>query len=604
MAEQYSTLDQRTFKKLRNLYLIALSAIALSIIISEILVHKFLNSQENDSRIINVAGRQRMLSQKLTKEVLLLATQAEPQQRSRIKQELTSTLGEFETSQRALQNGNDSLNIPGGNSEKVLEMFQQLSPYHNILLEASEYFITTDFTELPISNQGFNEKLQTLTGAEAKFLTHMDKLVKQYEIEASNRIAQLGNLEVLLMSIALLILLAEFFLIFWPTAKRLKRLLRDLIDAEKKAVQMAKNADILSESKEATVRELRALSQALDRTILIARITPDGFLSHMGDKFSQLFRFRDFNTHSKLSEVLSKEENEQITLDQIIAEHRKSGWQGELKTTHKDGQEIWLDMSIIPYNAGEDRTELLVICLDITKRKQVQLEIEKLTKESFEQKMQHQKTISRKIIENQEQEQNRIAKDIHDGIGQMLTGLKYTLESVELNNPEKAALKIESLKALTTDIIQGVRTATFNLTPPELADHGITPALLKLTQELARLTGKNIVLFNKTDFFQRLDSLVEINIYRITQEAINNAIKYAGSTHIIVTISHSKNLLSLTVDDNGKGFEMKDLKDKKDVEGGMGLMFMRERIRYISGRLFINSSPGSGTRITINIPLD
>jgi signal transduction histidine kinase len=217
--------------------------------------------------------------------------------------------------------------------------------------------------------------------------------------------------------------------------------------------------------------------------------------------------------------------------------------------------------------------------------------------------MNQQKIISSKIIENQEKEQNRIAKDVHDGIGQMLTGLKYNLESIDTKDVEKATTKIEYLKELTTNIIKGVRTATFNLTPPELSDHGIVPALTKLTHELGRLTGKEIVLFNKSDFNQRLDSLSEINIYRITQEAINNAIKYAESTHIIVSLSHSKNMLSVVIDDNGKGFDPDKVRKVKTGDGGMGMTFMQERIKYIDGRLFLTSEASKGTRVTLNIPL-
>jgi signal transduction histidine kinase len=185
----------------------------------------------------------------------------------------------------------------------------------------------------------------------------------------------------------------------------------------------------------------------------------------------------------------------------------------------------------------------------------------------------------------------------------MLTGLKYNLESIDPNDVDKVASKIEHLKKLTANIIKGVRTATFNLTPPELTDHGIVPAITKLTKELARLTGKENVFFNKTDFSTRLDSLTEINIYRIVQEAINNAIKYAESTHILVSMSHSKNMLSIVVDDNGKGFDPGKLKHVKTGDGGMGMTFMNERIKYIEGRLFLTSEVGKGTRVTLNIPL-
>ena len=172
-----------------------------------------------------------------------------------------------------------------------------------------------------------------------------------------------------------------------------------------------------------------------------------------------------------------------------------------------------------------------------------------------------------------------------------------------INDVEKTASKIEHLKELTTNIIKGVRTATFNLTPPELSDHGVVPAISKLTKELGKLTGKEILFYNKTDFNDRLDSLVEINIYRIVQEAINNAIKYAESSHILVSLSHSKNILSIVIDDNGKGFEPSKVKKVKNGDGGMGMTFMKERIKYVEGRLFLNSELGEGTRVTLNIPI-
>ena len=137
-----------------------------------------------------------------------------------------------------------------------------------------------------------------------------------------------------------------------------------------------------------------------------------------------------------------------------------------------------------------------------------------------------------------------------------------------------------------------------------MGDYGIVPALTNLTQELNKYTDEKIEFFNKTNFNKRLDSLVEINIYRITQEAINNAIKYAQSSHIIVRLSHRDSLLSITIDDNGIGFEPMSLKNGKKGTEGMGMMFMKERISYINGRFFVNSSPKNGTRITINIPFE
>lgn len=603
MTKNGVSVDQRTFKRLSRLYVIALSAIAVSVVLSQILIRKHLHDQESDSTIINVAGRQRMLSQKLTKEIVSISAEDDLEKRVALKDELKKTLALWELSHHALQVGQDSLGLPGTNSPEISEMFQDLNPKFTAIKDAAKSIIgkIENIPSLPVST--FTDEIQTVKQSEGAFLAIMDDIVNRYDFEADHKVTWLRKLELFIMCITLALLLAEFLFIFWPTAKTVKQSLAELIEAEKKAKKMAYDADLLSVAKEKSIRELRALSQAMDDTLLFARITSNGVVVHMGNKFSRLFKFNNFSTNANFYDVLSIVENERLVIESLIKNHKKTGWQGEVKATTKDNQSVWLEMAIIPFTPTDDKAELLIIASEITKRKEGQMEIERLTKESFEERMNQQKIISSKIIENQEKEQNRIAKDVHDGIGQMLTGLKYNLESIDISDIDKTAKKIEHLKELTSNIIKGVRTATFNLTPPELADHGIVPAITKLTTELTKLTGKNIVLYNKTDFNQRLDSLAEINIYRIVQEAINNAIKYADSTHILVSISHSEEILSIVIDDNGKGFDPNKVKNIKNGDGGMGMTFMRERIKYINGRLFLNSEENKGTRVTLNIPL-
>ena len=598
---KYSSPDNHTFNKLSRLYVIALSAIALSVIISQIVINIFLNNQQDDSRVINVAGRQRMLSQKLIKEILLISSESHLGNRNKIKNDLQKTLKLWSSSHQALQTGNDSLGLPGKNSEVVSKMFSEIDPLYNTIYNTAQNVLKTISKEPNATITSFEKDISILNNTEPKFLTLMDYIVNQYDLEASKKVSKLRTLEFFILIISLLILIAEFFLIFRPAAFAVRNTMQKLLSAEKNAKKMAVDADKLSEAKEKSVKELRVLNYAMDQTLLFARVTRDGVIVDMGDKFSKLFDYQRFNMNEKFSDIVTKSDTEKVFIDDLISDNYKKGWQGEIKVTKNESVSIWLEMSMIPVSLENEKSELLIICFDITRRKEAQLEIERLTKESFEEKINQQKILSSKIIENQENEQNRIAKDIHDGIGQMLTGLKYNIESIDLKDKEKSALKIEQIKGLTLDIIKGVRTATFNLTPPELTDHGIVPGLTKLTQELSRFTGKKIIFFNKTDFNDRLESLVEINVYRIVQEAINNALKYADSSHIIVTLSHSKKMLSIIIDDNGKGFEAEKVKKNKNG-GGMGMTYMKERIKYINGRLFMNSSPNEGTRITLNIP--
>ena len=603
MTKNGNSLDKKTFDKLSRLYIIALSTIALSVIISQILVRNHLDTQKSDSTVINIAGRQRMLSQKLTKEIVSLTVTFDESNRTILKKNIKETLFLWNLSHNSLQKGNDSLGLPKKNSRKIKQQFTAINPVFDTIQKASKSIVKKLEINPLTSINKLSSYIKKITNNEGEFLFIMDKIVNQYDLEADEKVVWLRKLEFSLMVLTLLILLGEFVFIFWPTAKSVKATLSDLLSAEKKAKKMAFDADELSLSKEKSIKELRVLSHAMDETLLFARISSDGNLIHIGNKFSRLFKVSKLKQDVLFWNFLSSNKKEQSLIEDLIKKFKKTGWQGEVKTTIKYNIAIWLEMAIIPYRPTEDKSELLIIASEITERKFAQLEVEMLNKASYDEKISQQKIISSKIIENQEKEQNRIAKDVHDGIGQMLTGLKYNLESININDIEKTASKIEHLKALTTNIIKGVRTATFNLTPPELSDHGIVPAITKLTLELGKLTGKKILFFNKTDFNLRLDSLVEINIYRITQEAINNAIKYADSSHILVSLSHSKNILSMVIDDDGKGFEPSKVKKVKNGDGGMGMTFMKERIKYIDGRLFLNSELGKGTRVTLNIPI-
>lgn len=594
------TADKITFKNLRRWYFFALWTIALTIILSQVLVQYNLKQQLSDSKIINISGKQRMLSQKIVKEILILNYVVDNAKKQEIAH-LKSVLSLWKNNQNALENGSDTLAFPKEKSETLSKLYLEIKPSFTNIAEATNMFLSNLEQKNSFEN---NQKLvQTILKNESIFLSKMNQIVSQYDIEAHEKVTEQRKIEYWIFAFTLFVLLMEFFFIFKPTNKKIENLIAKLLASEKKALKLAYDTEIISEIKENSVKELKSLNHAMENTLLYCRIAPDGSIIHVGEKFAKLLNYTKFSSNKKFSEVLTTDEKEQLNIDRIIFEKQRSGWQGEIKITNKENQTIWLDLSMVPVMIKKDELELLIVCFNITERKKAQREVERLNLENSNEKINQQKIISSKIVENQENEQNRIAKEIHDGIGQMLTGLKFSLESINLEDKEKSAQKIEYLKKLSLDIIKGVRTATFNLMPPELSDHGIVSSLAKLTQELSKLTGKEILFYNKTDFEQRLDSLIEINIYRLTQEAINNAIKYAESSHIIVQLSHSDTLLSVIIDDNGKGFDINAVDKKRNSESGMGLLFMKERIQYINGRVFIKSILGEGTRITFNIPI-
>lgn len=396
------------------------------------------------------------------------------------------------------------------------------------------------------------------------------------------------------------IIIISGYLLIKPKIKRLVARIDDLSTKNLESTNKVNELNNLYLSKEESLQELKELNYAIDNAALFTSTNSEGDVMYMSKKFQKLLGLTPSKIKGSVEDLITIDEGQRIYLKDLI-QNRKQITTEEIEITTATHKKLWLKVSLIPLSRISLKQKTLILCADITLRKENEVTLKKILKEKYEKEIQLQQTISSKIIEAQEEERKRIAKDIHDGIGQMLTALKFNVESLNPNNIETIPKKIDDLKALSKELIQGVRMATFNLTPPELTDHGIASALQTLTQKIAKLTNKNILFDNSSDFEGRYASLIEINLYRIAQEAVNNAIKYAESNFILVRINHSKNLLSISIEDDGKGFDIEKVSQRKSK--GMGLVFMEERIKYVDGRLFINSEKGSGTKITINTPI-
>jgi len=599
-----ASLDTSTFLRIRKWYLLALAGIALSIIFAQILIQYHLNSQLDDSKVINIAGRQRAYSQKLTKEVLLLRENKAASQRFKIFTDLKETLSVWKKAHQTLQFGDITRGILQANNEEVKFLFENINPHYNAMVGAVEN-ILKDFEE---NGNSFPDQadINTVLENEIVFLAMMDNIVNKYDTLSKTHLQNLKFKEYLLLTISLLILLLEILFIFKPLSVQIRNTIKNLIVAQNKSEENTKEIKQLFQEKEKSLQELQELNFVIDNAALFASADQDGNVVFISKKFNELLGRTDHNINRPLYEILTTDEGQQQYLAEVLKSNRKNIRTEEIKIKTAKGESLWLDMSIIPMHQSSAQQSILILCSDITERKQTELKVAQLTQANYEESMRQKQLQASQIVEGQEEERKRIAKDIHDGIGQMLTALKFNIESINLDNKEKTAEKIEYIKRLASDLIKGVRTATFNLTPPELSDHGIFPALHKMTHELSKLTGKNILFENKAEENIRFNSLAETNIYRVVQEAVNNAIKYAEANYILVTINYNDHVLSVVIDDDGKGFDDSILGKvpKNNSEGGMGLFFMKERMNYINGRLFMSSIPGKGTRVTINYKTD
>jgi signal transduction histidine kinase len=253
---------------------------------------------------------------------------------------------------------------------------------------------------------------------------------------------------------------------------------------------------------------------------------------------------------------------------------------------------------------SEKQTKLLYEELEkaYNNLKNTELKLAENEKKRLEAELNLKKERSLALLMGQENERKRIAKDLHDGLGQSLSALKLYYDRLAKKYTLDGTDDDKELKKLINLTITEVRTITFNLMPFVLEDFGLVAALQMLCKDLSVSSGIEIDL--KTNFknLKRLGQEVEIGLYRISQEALNNAIKHAQAKKIEVNLWEEQDKLILTVADDGVGFVIP--KKSKLLKNGLGLQNMKERASLIGGEFELISEPKFGTKVKIIIPLN
>jgi len=596
------SLDHTTFLKFRRLYLLAILLIAMAIVVAQILIQNHLDSQLDDSRIVNIAGRQRMLSQKLMKETLMLQTANSKGSIEQIIGALENDLAIFSKTHEDLQYDVEGIGKMNLNNSEIPSLFKEIDKDQKQLVSSSIKIIEAFEPESDMAQFDISSEVNEMMQVEGRFLVKMDAIVNEYDAISQEKVKALKQKEYILLIISLAILLLEILFLFRPISIYIRNVIKDLIQTKNQLTKKVEKVNDLYVAKENSLQELQGLNYAINNAALFANIKEDGTVLHMSKKFIKLLSCENEHQGLSIDDLLLSDNDEGASIKEMIENHRHTLWTGEVTVLTQTGKKLWLEMTVVPMNQVKMNKSVLLLCADITKRIESQKELVQLSEKKIKKEVDLQKAQASQIVEAQEEERKRIAKDIHDGIGQMLTALKFNVESINYEAKDTFEEKVNKLKLLLSDLIKEVRAVTFNLTPPELRDYGIVPTIGKLVDQLSKLTGKNIHFENRTDFNGRFDSLVETNLYRVVQEAVNNALKYAESNYILITLSHSSDKLSIVIDDDGKGFDASLIEDT-EKGSGLGLFFMRERISYINGRIFINSKRGEGTRITINMDL-
>ncbi|MDP1416863.1 sensor histidine kinase [Peribacillus simplex] len=206
-----------------------------------------------------------------------------------------------------------------------------------------------------------------------------------------------------------------------------------------------------------------------------------------------------------------------------------------------------------------------------------------------------------KIIEAQEQERKKLSREIHDGPAQMLANVMMRSDLIERvqreRGPDEALVEIRSLKVMVRNALYEVRRIIYDLRPMALDDLGLVPTLRKYLQTTEDYNNGVNLNFVNLGQVKRLPSDMEVALFRLVQEAVQNSLKHADPKQIQVKLSISKEMVTVVVKDDGKGFDSTIQK-----EGSFGLVGMRERVELLEGEMTIDSQPGAGTLVFIQIP--
>ncbi len=219
--------------------------------------------------------------------------------------------------------------------------------------------------------------------------------------------------------------------------------------------------------------------------------------------------------------------------------------------------------------------------------------------------LQHRQLFGLKIIKAQEEERQRVARDIHDGPAQLLSNVVLKAEICERMidvDLEKTREELRNLKKIVRESLQDVRKIIYNLRPMSLDDLGLVPTLQRYVLTFQEETGIAVLLQTRGSQ-PDLKSVIALTVFRIVQESMNNVMKHANAGNVSIHIEFLNTELKLYIIDDGQGFDTEKLKEhNEDISSGFGLVSMRERVELLGGEMLISSEPGMGARLNISIP--
>jgi PAS domain S-box-containing protein len=331
-------------------------------------------------------------------------------------------------------------------------------------------------------------------------------------------------------------------------------------------------------------------------------------------------------------------------LDEIMRSLRDDGaWFGEIKAIRKDGGIFDVRVSAATvFDSAGNPVALTSTSIDVTERKRVEedlqraredlkrrveertAELEKRTREleaqiakreQFEKalkgsteklakQLQERKQLAAKLVELLEKDRRDTAMSLHDEVGSILTGARMEIEAIEADLRESpASHRIGKIKERTSEAIKAIRNISGQLRPSSLEHFGLVPSICSLAEQIEKESGIKVAV-HAGKMLKRFSPEKELALYRIIQESLTNVLKHAEADEVFVTLTLRDDVVHLSVEDNGKGFNYGDPDTHGFRQVHLGISIMRERALQFGGRFKIETKPGKGTHVLAEVPVD
>ena len=264
----------------------------------------------------------------------------------------------------------------------------------------------------------------------------------------------------------------------------------------------------------------------------------------------------------------------------------------------------WLNVAVDPLiDETGNLTSAVHIISDITRRKQAEKALKHLNEKLLKEHNQR-KILSKSLIDLLEKDRRQIAMELHDHIGQTLTSIKLNLEMIHGKlkpGGTELGAQIAVAQERTIQAIKDIKNVSRGLRPAMIESLGVVSSLRELFNEIQQQADIEIRFFSR-GIPKRFEEAKELAVYRIAQEALTNIIRHARAKNVFVNLVKKDKKLLLSVEDNGVGFDQDKVMKPSKRKGSLGLLIMKERAVQLDGEFTIESQPGKGTHLLVEIP--